>query len=195
MGRGMPNKQPGRRKASGRAKGAASNPIETPAAAKRAERPSPYAGKELVIATAIAARLRKGEPMVVILRDDGMPGGDALEEWRVNDPEIDRLMARARRDGFDAIAAECLAIADDTSGDTIVGKTGERPDSEWIQRSKLKIETRLKLLAKWDPKRYGDKLEVAEDGARADQISNAGLPETRRASLIERRRQAMTNKH
>ena len=29
-----------------------------------------------------------------------------------------------------------------------------------IQRAKLRIDTRLKLLSKWDPKRYGDKLDI-----------------------------------
>jgi hypothetical protein len=39
--------------------------------------------------------------------------------------------------------------------------------SNWIvsmcKRSKLRIETRLKLLAKWNPKKWGDKLELAGD--------------------------------
>jgi hypothetical protein len=38
------------------------------------------------------------------------------------------------------------------------------PDSEWISRSKLRVETRLKLLAKWDPKRYGDRLNLDHSG-------------------------------
>ena len=29
-----------------------------------------------------------------------------------------------------------------------------------IQRSKLRVETRLKLLAKWSPEKYGDKKQV-----------------------------------
>ena len=36
-------------------------------------------------------------------------------------------------------------------------------DSEHVQRSKLRVETRLKLLAKWDPRRYGDRLQLAND--------------------------------
>jgi hypothetical protein len=34
-----------------------------------------------------------------------------------------------------------------------------------VQNRKLRIETRLKLLAKWDPKRYGERVAVggAED--------------------------------
>jgi hypothetical protein len=39
----------------------------------------------------------------------------------------------------------------------------EQLDREHVQRSKLRIETRLKLLAKWNPKKWGDKLELAGD--------------------------------
>jgi hypothetical protein len=35
-----------------------------------------------------------------------------------------------------------------------------------IEHRKLRIETRLKLLAKWNPKKYGDKL--AHTGASGD---------------------------
>ena len=33
-------------------------------------------------------------------------------------------------------------------------------DTDHIQRAKLRIDTRLKLLAKWNPKKWGDKLDV-----------------------------------
>lgn len=73
--------------------------------------------------------------------------------------------ARARDAGFDAIAVECLDIADNTANDTI--KDDEdgtpRPNSEWITRSRLRVDTRLKLLAKWDPKRYGDRQLIGSD--------------------------------
>ena len=35
-----------------------------------------------------------------------------------------------------------------------------------VHRDKLIIETDLKLLAKWNPKRYGDKIEIAGDAER-----------------------------
>ena len=61
---------------------------------------------------------------------------------------------------------DALHIADDNSQDTRYGADGkEMPDSEWISRSKLRVETRLKLLAKWDPKRYGDKITAEHTGA------------------------------
>jgi hypothetical protein len=40
---------------------------------------------------------------------------------------------------------------------------GPRLNAEHVQRSKLRIETRLKLLAKWNPKKYGERVAVAGD--------------------------------
>jgi len=36
---------------------------------------------------------------------------------------------------------------------------------EMLGHRKLQIETRLKLLAKWDPKRYGDLQKVEHSGS------------------------------
>ena len=36
-------------------------------------------------------------------------------------------------------------------------------NGENIQRSKLRVDTRLKVLGKWNPKRWGDKIELAGD--------------------------------
>lgn len=113
-------------------------------------------------AAEIVSRLSKGEPLTIICSDDWLPHDNTVRAWAEARPEFAVAIARAREAGFDAIALEALAIADHTAGDTKwVGAEGEErpvPDSEWISRSKLRVETRLKLLAKWDPKRYGDKI-------------------------------------
>lgn len=129
-------------------------------------RPSKFTAE---IAAEIASRLSKGEPLAVICRDDHMPHPSTVRDWQNADEDFSRLIARAREDGFDAIAAECLDIADDTSRDTKFvarGDDGEAEvcNAEWISRSKLRVETRLKLLAKWDPKRYGDKVQTEHSG-------------------------------
>ena len=33
-------------------------------------------------------------------------------------------------------------------------------NSEWVQRSKLRFEARMRLLAKWNSGRYGDRQQV-----------------------------------
>lgn len=116
----------------------------------------------------ICARLAEGEPLAVILRHLGIPK-ETVRDWRKLDPEISAQFDEARDLGFDAIAHDCLSIADDGSRDYMSTADGrEVPDHDHISRSKLRIETRLKLLAKWDPRRYGEKLQqeiTGKDGA------------------------------
>lgn len=115
-----------------------------------------------------------------------MPAVRTVSDWKVAYPEFGAEFARARDEGFDAIAFECLEIADDARNDYIdrkaeegdeQAKKAQEYDSEHVQRSKLRIETRLKLLAKWDPKRYGDKIAVggADDLPAIKGLSDADL--------------------
>lgn len=109
----------------------------------------------------IIAAISEGKPLAQICREIGIDR-TTVYCWRREDEAFDQRFARARDEGFDAIAEDCLAIADETSNDTkIVGEDDrEVANAEWISRSKLRVETRLKLLAKWDPKRYGERLDI-----------------------------------
>ncbi len=121
-------------------------------------RPSTYTDET---AQAICARLATGEPLAVICRDEGMPAVRTVSLWKEDHPDFAAEFARARDEGYDVIGADCMGIADDARNDWMRSKQGEKVlDAEHVQRSKLRIETRLKLLAKWDPKRYGDRLNV-----------------------------------
>lgn len=133
---------------------------KTPKAKLPHGRPSKFTP---AIAQEIADRLSKGEPLAQICRDEHMPSVTTISTWKANDKDFSESIARAREEGFDAIADECLKIADDSSNDYMLKKEGEdyaRLNAEHVQRSKLRVETRLKLLAKWDPKRYGEKLAI-----------------------------------
>ncbi len=128
-------------------------------------RPSDFTQEKL---DRICDRLALGEPMAVICRDDDMPTDRTVRNWMERIDGVSSAIARAREVGFDAIATECLEIADETSNDTKWGgENGEtrQANSEWISRSKLRVETRLKLLAKWDPKRYGERMELEHSGS------------------------------
>lgn len=123
-------------------------------------RPSKYSAG---LVESICSRLAKGEPLAVICRDEGMPADRTVYDWMEARPDVSAAIARAREVGFDALAAGCLEIAEDGSRDFVLAKTGPILDTEHVQRSKLRIDTRLKLLAKWDPKRYGERLQHAND--------------------------------
>jgi hypothetical protein len=114
-------------------------------------RPSLYTPE--LVAT-IAERLATGEPLAAICRDAGMPHPSTVRDWMAAHEDVSRVIARAREDGFDAIAAGVRQIA---------RGTGESTSD--VQRDKLIIDTDIKLLAKWDPKRYGERMTLAGDSA------------------------------
>jgi len=105
------------------------------------------------IADEICARLAKGEPLAQICRDEHMPAVRTVSDWKARHESFSAAFACAREEGFDELAAETLEIADQVE-----------PEKAKVAKAKLRIETRLKLLAKWDPKRYGDKLDLTHGG-------------------------------
>lgn len=87
----------------------------------------------------------------MICRDIGVPVR-TVDFWRGQDASIAACFDAARDEGFDAIAHRCRATA-----------RGKGDSTADVQRDKLIIETDLKLLAKWDPRRYGEKVTLAGD--------------------------------
>lgn len=128
--------------------------------------------------------LSRGTPLTVICGGEGMPCDDTVRNWAAQDEELARAIARARARGFDQIAMDALAIADEvTEQDTIETQHGAIPNKEWIMRSKLRVETRLKLLAKWDPKRYGDSTMLKHADADGNSLGLAEMVAQRRAQV------------
>lgn len=130
-------------------------------ASKPRGRPSTYT---VALGKAICARLSKGEPLAQICRDEGMPGVQTVNDWKAAHAEFSVAIARAREDGYDALAAQCLEIANTPLEgiETTLKDDGrvEEKRGDMLGHRKLQIETRLKLLAKWDPRRYGDKIAI-----------------------------------
>lgn len=99
-----------------------------------------------------------------------MPADRTVRDWIEADKDFSADIARARETGFDAIALEVLKIID-AEPERVVTVMGDdrsesRIDSAAVQWAKNRAETRLKLLAKWDPKRYGDLVKVGNpDGS------------------------------
>lgn len=119
------------------------------------------------IGTEICERLGDGEPLRQICRDEKMPHWNTIYNWMEKDEDFAVRIARAREAGHDAIAEEALQIANTP----IVGQIKttradgvEVKEEDMLGHRKLQIETRLKLLAKWNPKRYGDKIDATLRG-------------------------------
>lgn len=125
------------------------------AAKKPTGRPSTY-NRE--VADKILELIKQGQSLTSICKPDDMPAISTFRTWVADD--VDGLSARSARAyevGYDAIADQCVEIADEEP--EIHPLTGAK-DSASVQHKRLRIDTRLRLLGKWAPKKYGDKLEL-----------------------------------
>lgn len=119
------------------------------------------------IANQIAERIAEGEPLRVICREEGMPNWRTVYLWMEANEEFATLIARARIVGREAIFEDTLLIADEPEEGIRreISENGVKEVHEdMLGHRKLKIETRLKLLAKWDPKKYGERMTTAVEG-------------------------------
>lgn len=131
--------------------------------------PKPFDFTDEII-TEVCTRLACGEYLTDIL---GPLKGDHLPKEGVwyaaianNKPEgISEVYARAREAQAWRWAEEVRRVAYDSSGDTIIDEKGnQRLDNEWVQRSRLKVDTLKWLLSKFIPKTFGEKLDLTSDG-------------------------------
>ena len=97
----------------------------------------------------------------------GKPSFKTVYLWMEKDPEFSTRIAHAREVGHDAIADECVEIID-TPLETVKVVETEKGETRIIEdnvaRSRLRLEGRLKLLAKWNPRKYGERVEVEHGG-------------------------------
>lgn len=133
--------------------------------------------------------LSNGIPLRELCRKHSV-SKSAVYRWMEADADFRGRIARAREIGRDEIFEECMSIADDNTNDYVErknadGSTYEQFNADHVQRQKLRIETRLKLLAKWDPKRYGDKVALT-GGSEEDRpisVNLTALPEEKLEQL------------
>lgn len=93
----------------------------------------------------ILSRLAHGEPMARICADAHMPDFSTVWRWEGDDEDFRKASAHAREIGTHYIADDCIRISDDAS----IEPADKR----------IRIDTRLRLIGKWNSKRYGDKVE------------------------------------
>jgi hypothetical protein len=144
---------------------------------KTTGRPSKYSS---AVAQEICEGLAEGVPLREICRRDHMPEWRTVYDWMGRDETLSAAIARARDIGYDKMAEECLQIAD-TQTLTRRVTTGTDPktgavvqsivESDDVNHRRLQVDTRLKLLAKFNPKKYGDRAILAGDADNPLQIN------------------------
>jgi len=155
-----------------KAKGAAT-PAKAPEAPKKMGAPKGSGSKYTQdIADQICDLVSNGVNLRSVCRMQGMPAWRTVYDWVVAKPDFAARLARAREMGYDALAEEALEISNNpVTGIKKVYSSGSEEgkdvvtvtEEDMLGHRKLQIETRLKLLACWDPSKYGSRTTLAGD--------------------------------
>jgi hypothetical protein len=122
----------------------------------------------------VLSRIAQGETLASIARDLKFHP-ESWTKWVRADEELAIAYRQAREVGADVIADEILEIIDaaperimqfDDDGNPV----GSRYDSAAVTWAKNRVDTRLKLLAKWQPAKYGDKQQHEHTGKDGEAI-------------------------
>lgn len=100
----------------------------------------------------------------ICANNPGFPNRETIWQWRLDHVEFGHLYDSARRLQADLLAEEITEIADNSNNDTLIkiksdGSETEVANTEWIARSRLRVDTRKWIACKLLPKVYGEKIQ------------------------------------
>lgn len=102
----------------------------------------------------VLSRIAKGETLAALGRElDFHP--QSWARWLAEDEALAVAYAHARDVGSDALAEQALALIDEDPA-----RIEGRIDPGHVAWRRAQVDTRLKLLACWNPKKYGNKQQV-----------------------------------
>lgn len=100
----------------------------------------------------VLQRISEGVTLTALCKEHGF-SQSAWGNWMKKDPELATAYYDARSIGADSIADDILDIVDTVKEDTVA-----------VAKARLRADTRLRLLAKWQPDKYGDKVDLRHAG-------------------------------
>lgn len=113
---------------------------------------------------AICSRMAQGESLRSICRSEGMPALGTVFRWVASNELFREQYEAAMAQRTEAMFEEILEIADETAFDDVDTEHGVKANSEWISRSRLRVDARKWMLSKMLPKKYGDKITQEHTG-------------------------------
>lgn len=116
------------------------------------------------IAARICERLAAGESLAAASAAEGVPRPTVVGWIRDDVQGFANDSARAFAAGYEVLAEQCLEIANTPciGIEKTIKADGsvEVRESDMLGHRRLQIDTRMRLLGKWAPKRYGDRQEL-----------------------------------
>lgn len=131
---------------------------------KRGPKPKPVPQDK---ADSLVEWISNGNTIAAWCREN-VVGVTTVYDWTYKDKELAERIAHARELGEEIISQQCFDIANAP----LIGEETEEDENgkmkikrgDMLGHRKLQIETRLKLLAKWNPKKWGEKQSIEHSG-------------------------------
>ena len=133
-------------------------------------RPSRFATE---VADTICERISLGESLKSVCRDPEMPGEATVIRWLAQNEPFRAQYVRAREQQAEHWADELIDLADSARG-----QPGRPADQAEVQALRLAVDTRKWVLSKLLPRKYGDRVDIQQDGQLVVRIIH-GLGERR----------------
>lgn len=106
---------------------------------------------------------------------EGLLSSETFYKWISEDEELSKRYARACENRQDALFDEILEIADNDNPDLSIVDGNVVVDGQAVQRSKLRIDARKWMLAKMNPKKYGERVDVNHGGQEGNPVKYINL--------------------
>ena len=117
------------------------------------------------MADLICERLADGESLRAICSSEDMPNRATVFRWLASNDQFSDQYARAREEQAECLADEIVAISDEA--EAAVKHEGEEVrlvmDATAIARNRLRVDARKWVASKLKPKKYGDRVQHAND--------------------------------
>lgn len=112
----------------------------------------------------ICDRIIEGESVKTILKDKDMPSSKTFWKWLNEDEEKVNQYARAKELMAESMFEDIILIADGTDDDVLVDEDGvQQTNHNIIQRDRLRIDARKWNLSRMFPKKFGERMQHAND--------------------------------
>lgn len=151
-----------------------------------AGRPSDYNLELAKKICRLIATSNKGLKQICAENDD-LPTQQTVFEWRLDHDEFAGLYARAKCQQVEFLVDEIITISDEASKDHIITEAGKKAcNAEYLNRSRLRVDTRKWIAAKLAPRLYGDRTVVEQTTThKLDEVNVAELEEAKKAHIKE----------
>lgn len=120
------------------------------------------------VASTICERIAEGESLRAICEAEDMPNKSTVFRWLADNASFRDQYAHARESQADSLFDEILAIADtpQIGEKRKVKEDGgiEISTGDMIEHRRLQVDARKWMASKLQPKKYGDKIDVAHSG-------------------------------